>query len=566
MRQTWHVAIRVTIFALILSILTGVVWAQETTEEPPAETTQEAPADTNTNTNTELATYTIRPGDTLFSIARRFNTTTTALATENGIVNPRLIFYGQVLRIPGTATTPNDPAQPEPPVQPTGDTYIVRAGDTLYRIAIRNGTTVATLVALNNLSNPNRIFVGQTINLPAEENDDSTTETTTTPTTTEEPTTTTDITQPEPPARLEDAGFAMGIEAFMPGQDINILVNQITTLGMEWVKVRVDWRDIEETQGSILFTDLDAIVDALNTNNLQILFHVTNSPTWARETIDENGPPDDLANFGAFMTQLVGRYQGRVDAYEIWDEPNLRRNWNCNRQLCDTDYLDLLRTAYNVINTVDADALVISAGLAPTGFNDGINAIDDRLYLRTLYANGLRDVTDAVGIHAPGWANPPDSRCCEASEGVETHFESPLFYFLENIEAYRVIMVENGDGARPMWVTKFGWGTSEDVGDPSAIHIFVSYTSLAEQAEYNPRAFEIGNDLGFIGPMFLDNLNGCQGLSYRIEVCYNSLLDPNGAPRPVFGQIQLLSATGIGDNITEPIIPPEPEATTEPNP
>src|SRR5690606_6625483 len=154
-------------------------------------------------------------------------------------------------------------------------------------------------------------------------------------------------------------------------------------------------------------------------------------------------------------------------AYEIWDEPNLRRNWNCmgdTPRLCDLNYIELLRTAYTVINTVDPDALVISAGLAPTGFNDGINAIDDRLFLRTLYTQGLRDVTDAIGVHAPGWANPPDARCCEASEGVETHFESPLFYFLENIEAYRVIMVESGDGNRPMWVTKFGWGTSEDVG------------------------------------------------------------------------------------------------------
>ena len=97
-------------------------------------------------------------------------------------------------------------------------------------------------------------------------------------------------------------------------------------------------------------------------------------------------------------------------------------------------------------------------GLPPTGFNDGINAIDDRLYLETLYAQGLRDVSDAIGIHAPGWANPPDAQCCEASEGVETHFESPVFYFLENIEAYRSIMVANGDADAVMWVTNIWMG------------------------------------------------------------------------------------------------------------
>ena len=90
------------------------------------------------------------------------------------------------------------------------------------------------------------------------------------------------------------------------------------------------------------------------------------------------------------------------------------------------------------------------------------------------------------------------------------------------------------------------------MAEPSAIHIFVSYTSLAEQAEYVPRAFELGQELGYIGPMFLDNLNGCQGLSFRVEVCYNSLIDSDGVPRPVFSAVQMMSVvpidTGTGDS------------------
>jgi polysaccharide deacetylase family sporulation protein PdaB len=104
-------------------------------------------------------TYTVRSGDTLYSIARRFNTTVARLASANNISNTNLIRVGQVLIIPGTGggSTP-------PPSSPV--TYTVRSGDTLYSIARRYNTTVAQLASLNNISNPNLIRVGQVLTIP----------------------------------------------------------------------------------------------------------------------------------------------------------------------------------------------------------------------------------------------------------------------------------------------------------------------------------------------------------------------------------------------------------------
>lgn len=96
--------------------------------------------------------YTVRPGDTLWALAIRYGTTVDALVRLNHIQNPDLIYVGQVLRIPGQA--------------PEYETYTVRPGDTLWGLAIRYGTTVAELVELNHIQNPDLIYVNQVLRIP----------------------------------------------------------------------------------------------------------------------------------------------------------------------------------------------------------------------------------------------------------------------------------------------------------------------------------------------------------------------------------------------------------------
>lgn len=104
--------------------------------------------------------YTVRPGDTLYSIARRYNTTVARIAQANNIRNINLIRVGQVLRIPGTTPAP----APTPPT--TTRTYTVRRGDTLYSIARRYNTTVARIAQANNIRNTSLIRVGQVLRIP----------------------------------------------------------------------------------------------------------------------------------------------------------------------------------------------------------------------------------------------------------------------------------------------------------------------------------------------------------------------------------------------------------------
>ena len=101
-------------------------------------------------------TYIVQSGDTLFAIAVRFHTTVAAIKQLNGLVNSDLIQVGQKLLIPtGDAPAPSAAAP-----------YIVQPDDTLYRIALRYGTTVRALQDLNDLASPNLIAPGQALAIP----------------------------------------------------------------------------------------------------------------------------------------------------------------------------------------------------------------------------------------------------------------------------------------------------------------------------------------------------------------------------------------------------------------
>ena len=100
--------------------------------------------------------YVVAWGDTLSTIARRYGTTSSALAQANHVTNPDFIYVGQRLLIPGDSSAP-----------PTGSgTYVVQRGDTLSAISVRFRTTVQQLVQMNALSNPNLIHVGQRLAVP----------------------------------------------------------------------------------------------------------------------------------------------------------------------------------------------------------------------------------------------------------------------------------------------------------------------------------------------------------------------------------------------------------------
>ena len=142
--------------------ISGAVDLDRFSEEIFLDETSEVPVIENpTGTiNTETITYTVQRGDTLWAIARRYGTTVGEIAEINNISNPNLIYPGQELRIPTNSTIEGEETRG------TGDIiYTVQRGDTLSKIAREYNVTVAHIVELNDITNPNLIYPGEKLRI-----------------------------------------------------------------------------------------------------------------------------------------------------------------------------------------------------------------------------------------------------------------------------------------------------------------------------------------------------------------------------------------------------------------
>ena len=113
------------------------------------------------------ATYTVKAGDTLSQIAASHGTSYQNLASLNHLSNPNEIYVGQTLKLQATTNTSTQTTTSTPAASTNQGTYTVKAGDTLSAIAAAHGTSYEALAQANGISNPNEIYVGQTLKFTA---------------------------------------------------------------------------------------------------------------------------------------------------------------------------------------------------------------------------------------------------------------------------------------------------------------------------------------------------------------------------------------------------------------
>jgi hypothetical protein len=260
----------------------------------------------------------------------------------------------------------------------------------------------------------------------------------------------------------------------------------IKDMGFRWTKQVFSWADIEGAQkGHFNWTQSDQVVRLAEEAGIKLLARLDRAPAWTGAGAP-NGPPERYEDFGDFCYEVASRYKGRIHAYQIWNEPNLAREWG-GRPPNPAEYTRLLSIAYQRIKQADPDALVISAGLTPTGTSSP-EAMPDTTYLEQMYQAGFQRYCDMVGVHAAGFKAPPELSPDEAAANKE-QYGGERFFCFRHVEDLRAIMERNGDGGRQVVILEFGWTT-----DP--IHPSYSWHRVTEeqQADYMVRAYRYAKE------------------------------------------------------------------------
>ena len=325
------------------------------------------------------------------------------------------------------------------------------------------------------------------------------------------------------------SGFLMGHAETTPRD-----LKRITDLQFGWVKLLFPWRQIEGAgKGRFDWAEADRVVRAVRAAGLRIIARLDFQRGWARRDGAHNGPPDDYRDYadyvGAFMTRYKqGSGIGTVDAVEVWNEPNLDREWGgaAIGPAGAADYVRLLQGAYRAAKQADPGVTVISAGLSPTGIEDG-SAQPDDAYLRWMYQAGAKPYFDVLAAQAN-----VQCPCVEAAPGTVEAFKHPSFYF-RRVEQLREIMVANGDADKQVWLMEFGWTTDR-------VHPAYAWYATTEQqkADLILQAFQFAREqwAPWIGVMTLWTIAD-PAWGPQDEQVWWSVTNPDGSTRPAYDRL-----------------------------
>jgi polysaccharide biosynthesis protein PslG len=227
-----------------------------------------------------------------------------------------------------------------------------------------------------------------------------------------------------------------------------------------WARLSIQWKAWEPQQGKLASWEVartDRAIQVTRQSKVHVLLDVVNAPAWASST-DTDGQgnvPRDPAAFAQFMRMVASRYRGQVDAYEIWNEPDIARFWNGGPNAA--QYTNLLKAGYTAVKQADPSALVVGGALS----------WDYDKYLSAMYRAGAKGYFDVLSIHP------------YSTKGL-------LSSWVSSIRLAHHTQLANRD-TRPIWITEFGFNTSSD---PNAWQRGVTEAQQAQLLTDSYRALE----------------------------------------------------------------------------
>jgi hypothetical protein len=226
-----------------------------------------------------------------------------------------------------------------------------------------------------------------------------------------------------------------GVNAHVPDEQV---LDALRAAGVEWVRVDFIWAWVEPEQDGFDWQTYDRVVAAARVRGLRIFATLAYTPAWATSGSPWTGVPRDALDWYDVCYRAASRYRGQIEAWGMWNEPNLPRFWQGGR----SDYIDrILVPGSRAVRAADPRAKVCGPELA---------------HLQSAAWDGwLRDVLDraasaldVVTHHIYPDGAEADSVVEDLVEGGDYPWEPP---------SVRSVLRDEGWLGRPFWLTETGY-------------------------------------------------------------------------------------------------------------
>lgn len=216
----------------------------------------------------------------------------------------------------------------------------------------------------------------------------------------------------------------------------------------------VTWPRVEPKQGTWDFTGLDKYVDAASRRKVDVVLPLGLSPSWVSSRPEEKSTyglgnaaqPASLDAWRDYVRRIATRYKGRIFAYEIWNEPNMKQFYSGSV----AEMLQLTSAAYKIVKEIDPQAIVCS----PSATNqDGVEWLDQYL------SQGGGKYADVVGFHFYANPEPPEK-------------------MLPLIRQVKAVMQKHNLGNKPLWNTETGWAIQNQLSVVQAAPASTRFNSV----------------------------------------------------------------------------------------
>lgn len=343
---------------------------------------------------------------------------------------------------------------------------------------------------------------------------------------------------------IDTAGFGMHVVQFDESKWPDIPIGSFRLWNGD-----TTWGALEKSPGSWTFEKLDLRIANAEARGAPVLLVLSHPPAWAATRPELKGyggspsPPKDDAAWRTYVRTVVERYAGRVEAYEVWNEPNLTQFFTGTPQ----ELAALTASASEEIRAADPAALVVSAGFSArtAGSQPFFQAYVDAMDPATI---------DVLGIHI--YPYPGD--------GPES--------MLTMVDEFRALAEAAGLGDKPMWNTEIGYGrTPTDIfsGDTAASLVLRTFLVLpayglqrnywymwddrqfvglylveADRATETPAAFALAEAERWLAGA---SISGCADLGDGLWECR---LQREGVPITIVWKIGAVGSYTVPDGVT----------------